>query len=78
MTLINLCVTDVVLTDTRYVSPLILGLFSLSPSAKSMAWDRVTMYVPHRSVSSGLYLGMARLTPWPACESRWPCVAVQI
>ncbi len=69
MTLINLCVMDVVLSDTRHLTPLILGLFSLSPVVKSMAWDRVILYVTHEAVSTGMYLGTTDLYPWPACES---------
>ncbi len=69
VTFVNLCVTELVLSDTRYLTPMILGIFSLSPVVKSMVWDRITLYVPQQAVGTGMYLGVADLCPWPACES---------
>ncbi len=65
---VNPCVTDLTLSDTRYLTPMILGIFSLSPVVKSMAWDRITLYVPQHAVGTGMYLGTTFLCPWPACE----------
>ncbi len=68
MTLVNLCVTDVVLASQRYLTPGTLGIFSVLPVARPMAWDRITFYVPQHAVSTGMYLVTALLCPWPACE----------
>ncbi len=68
--LVNLCVGAAFLGGVPSASPRLMGLFSLSPVAKSLFAQDVILYLPQSNIAFSAYQALVALLPWPAGEAQ--------